>query len=200
MPARLERCHSAAEEVNEGGVGSGEWAIVTQGGDYSHCPLPTAHCHLPVLELSAVAFTVVSRMPADATAVFGSRSRWDNIELAVAQISMIAEPAAGHRGFVTCSQTSIDIALLHCSERRTDVFEFLINGVRNFAEPNNERQHSDRRDQDQFRRDNKPGLVVVQCIQKLAHGVPLLVLSGWSETLSQSVNGDGHDLRPDTIC
>lgn len=88
--------------------------------------------------LSGSASVVMSRMAAEMAAIFITRSRWNDVPLTVTQVRVITKPAADHRGFVASAQAAIDITLLHGSKCGTDVFEFLIHGMRNFTQPDDQ--------------------------------------------------------------
>lgn len=54
---------------------------------------------------------------------------------------------------------TVGVTLLDVPKRRPDIIEFRHNGIAHAAEPGHEADNADRRDEDQFRRENETSFV-----------------------------------------
>jgi len=91
-----------------------------------------------------------------------------DIELAVAVFGLI--PVAAAKDLAAMSGSTVDlITLPHAGEGRTDIFQLIVNIQGDFAQSHDQPQHSNRGDQNQFRRNNKSSFVVQQVVQASVH-------------------------------
>ena len=84
-----------------------------------------------------------------------------DIVLAVTEVRGVLEAATAHVTFVAASALNT-IALLHRSEGRANVFEFVVDIEGEFRQADDHAENGDGGYQDQFSRDNETGVVVDQ--------------------------------------
>ena len=87
----------------------------------------------------------------------------------VAEIADVPEFAAIGRAFVTL-RTGHRVTLAQLAEGTADIFQFVVDVVRDFRQPNDHRQHANRGDQHQFGRDDETVVVIPQGNSKLTGG------------------------------
>ena len=91
-----------------------------------------------------------------------------DVVLPIAEVGGVTEAAARSVALVAASAADVE-ALLHTAEGRANVFEFVVNVQGDFAQPDDQTEDSDRRDQNQLRRNNETGFVVLQSTDELEH-------------------------------
>ena len=91
-----------------------------------------------------------------------------DVVLAVAEVGGVAEAAAVVLTLVATRATNA-VTLLDRAEGGADVFELIVDVQGDFAQTNHQAENSDRRDQDQFSRDNETSFVVLKGVDELEH-------------------------------
>ena len=71
------------------------------------------------------------------------------------------------------------VALIDRGEGRTDVFEFVVDVQRDFAQADDQAEDGDRGDEDEFGGDDETSFVTDKGVQEAGHGVGLFSVGCW---------------------